>query len=211
MKRIMFLAVILWIIATVVTAAVMPDSHKTNKDMTNNDKKTLVVYFSYTAGNTKRIAEKVSKTLGADIVALEPEIPYPTDYDKVVEQGEQEVKDNYRPKLKPLSVNLANYDRIVIGSPTWWYAPAPVVMSFFVGNDLHGKTVVPFMTNAGWPGHVLNDMTEAAVHSGAKVDRGHEFQFSASDNHRNEMTTPESELDKWIDSLKTRAANDRKE
>lgn len=211
MKRIMFLAVILWIIATVVTAAVMPDSHKTNKDMTNNDKKTLVVYFSYTAGNTKRIAEKVSKTLGADIVALEPETPYPTDYDKVVEQGEQEVKDNYRPKLKPLSVNLANYDRIVIGSPTWWYAPAPVVMSFLVGNDLHGKTVVPFMTNAGWPGHVLKDMTEAAVHSGAKVDRGHEFQFSASDNHRHEMTTPESELDKWIDSLKTRAANDRKE
>ena len=169
--------------------------------MENKDK-TLVVYFSYTAGNTKVIAEKVSKALGADIVALEPEVPYSTDYDKVVEQGEEEVKRGYRPKLKPLGVNLNDYSRIIIGSPTWWYSPAPVVMSFLEGHDLHGKTVVPFMTNAGWPGHVIKDMTEAAEHSGAKVENGHEFRFSASNGHRNEMKTPEVELDKWIESLK---------
>lgn len=48
-------------------------------------KKTLVVYFSYTTGNTKRIAEKISKVLNADMDVLEPEIPYSKDYDKVVE------------------------------------------------------------------------------------------------------------------------------
>lgn len=164
--------------------------------------KTLVVYFSYTAGNTKNIAEKVSKALGADIVALEPEVPYSRDYNKVVEQGEEEVRSGYRPKLKPLGVNLNDYGRIIIGSPTWWYAPAPPVMSFLEGNDFHGKTVVPFMTNAGWSGHVIKDMTEAAERSGAKVENSHEFRFSPSTGHRNEMTTPESELEKWIDSLK---------
>lgn len=163
--------------------------------------KTLVVYFSYTAGNTKRIAEKVSAALHADIVALEPVTPYAQDYNKVVEQGEDEVRRGYRPTLKPLGVNLGDYDRIVVGSPTWWYAPAPVVMSFLEGNDLRGKTVVPFMTNAGWPGHVIKDMTAAAERSGARVENGHEFRFSASNGHRDEMKTPESELDKWIASL----------
>lgn len=169
--------------------------------MENKDK-TLVVYFSYTAGNTKRIAEKTAKALGADIVELEPVVAYPRDYDKVVEQGEEEVKRGFRPRLKPLGVDLNNYSRIIIGSPTWWYAPAPVVMSFLEGNDLRGKTVVPFMTNAGWPGHVIKDMTAAASQSGASVEKSHEFCFSASNGHRGEMTTPESELDQWIESLK---------
>lgn len=66
--------------------------------MENKDK-TLVVYFSYTAGNTKRIAEKTAKALGADIVELEPVVAYPRDYDKVVEQGEEEVKRGFRPRL----------------------------------------------------------------------------------------------------------------
>ena len=93
-------------------------------------KKTLVVYFSYTTGNTKRIAEKISKVLNADMDVLEPELPYSKDYDKVVEQGEEEVQTGYRPKLRPLHHLLRNYDRIIVGSPTWWYSPAPVVMSF---------------------------------------------------------------------------------
>lgn len=104
--------------------------------MEGNDK-TLVVFFSYTAGNTKKIAEKVSKAISGDIVALEPEVPYSRDYNEVVEQGEEEVKKGYRPKLKPLDVNLNNYSRIIVGSPTWWYAPAPAIMSFLDGNDFH--------------------------------------------------------------------------
>lgn len=37
--------------------------------------KTLIVYFSYTAGNTKRIAEKIQQTIGGDLVCLEPVKP----------------------------------------------------------------------------------------------------------------------------------------
>lgn len=168
----------------------------------DSTKKTLVVYYSYTAGNTKGIAQQVSKALGADIIALEPETPYSTDYDKVVEQGQDEVNRGYRPKLKPLGVDLANYSRIIVGSPTWWYAPAPVVMSFLEGNDLKGKTVVPFLTNAGWPGHAIKDMTDAAQKNGARVEKSHAFRFSSSMNERSKMVTPQKELTDWIDSLK---------
>ncbi len=172
------------------------------KDTMDSTNKTLVVYFSYTTGNTKGIAEQVAKSLGADIIALEPQTPYSTDYDKVVEQGQDEVNRGFRPKLKPLGINLKDYSRVIVGSPTWWYAPAPVVMSFLEGNDLTGKTVVPFLTNAGWPGHAIKDMTEAAKKSGATVEKSHAFRFSSSMSERDKMTTPQKELTDWINSLK---------
>ena len=174
---------------------------KTNEEKTMEQQKTLVVYFSYTVGNTKRIAEKVAKALGADIAPLEPVKPYSKDYEQVVRQGQDEVERGYRPELKPLGVNLADYDRIIVGTPTWWYAPAPVVMSFLEGSNLKGKTVIPFMTNAGWPGHVIKDMTQAAEKSGAVVEHAHEFRFSSDPSRFKEMKTSEAELDKWIASL----------
>ncbi|MGI6224096.1 MAG: flavodoxin family protein [Prevotella sp.] len=170
------------------------------KNKTNN--KTLVVYFSYTIGNTKAIAIRIANALHADLEELQPVKPYSRDYDTVVEQGEREVQQGFLPPLKPLKVNVADYDRIIVGSPTWWYEPAPVVMSFLRQTNLKGKTVVPFMTNAGWPGNVIRSMTQAAQSSGASVVNSHEFRFSAASGKRDEMKTSQRELDLWIDSLK---------
>jgi cobalamin biosynthesis Co2+ chelatase CbiK len=33
---------------------------------------------------------------------------------------------------------------------------------FLSGNDFKRKSVIPFMTNAGWPGTVINDMASEA-------------------------------------------------
>lgn len=53
------------------------------------------------------------------------------------------------PQINPISVNLADYDVIAIGTPTWWYTMAPAVLTFLTTNDFTGKTVIPFMTNGG--------------------------------------------------------------
>ncbi len=53
------------------------------KNITNwraNKIKTLVVYYSFT-GNSKEIAEYVKDKLNADIIELEPKIPFSDDYD----------------------------------------------------------------------------------------------------------------------------------
>lgn len=173
------------------------DGQSEKKDM-----KTLTVYFSFTAGNTKRIAEKVHSAVGGDIIRLETVKPYPKDYSTAVSQGEDEVKRSFKPELKPLVVELSNYDRIIIGTPTWWYRMSPAVLSFISGNDFTGKTVVPFMTNAGWPGTVIEDMTTIAEKQGAKVENGHEFRFSSDERHYDRMETSEKELNDWINSLK---------
>ena len=92
--------------------------------------KTLTVYYSFTAGNTKRIAERVQQAIGGDIVRLETVKPYPSDYQETVSQGNEEVKRGYKPALKPLGVDINDYDRIIVGTPTWWYKMVPAVLSF---------------------------------------------------------------------------------
>ena len=58
------------------------------------------------------------------------------------------------------------------------------------------------MTNAGWPGSVLKDMTALAEKHGAKGKNGHEFRFNSNEKQYDQMETPDEELTEWIDSLK---------
>lgn len=164
--------------------------------------KTLVVYFSYTIGNTKGIAERVHNAVGGDIVRLETVIPYSDNYDEVVKQGQREVESGHKPELKPLGVDVQDYDRIIVGTPTWWYKMSPAVLSFLSGNDFTDKTVVLFSTNAGWPGTAIKDMTAVAERNGANVADGHEFKFSSDEKSFDKMVTSEEELNEWIEGLK---------
>ena len=118
-------------------------------------KKLLIVYYSWSNGNTERIAKKLQSVAGGDLLKIDTAVPYSGSYDDVVDQGQREVNQGYEPELKPLNVNPADYDVIAVGTPTWWYTMAPAVKTFLHKNTFAGKTVVPFMTNGGWPGHVI--------------------------------------------------------
>ena len=78
-----------------------------------------------------------------------------------------ETQNKVCPSIKPLDKDPAYYDRIVLGTPTWWYTMAPAVRTFLTETDLTGKELVLFATHGGWPGHVLADMKACA--KGAKV------------------------------------------
>ena len=54
------------------------------------------------------------------------------------------------------------------------------------------------MTNAGWPGTVLKDMTAAAKASGANVLPGLEVRFDSGSN----QLTPDADLSAWLKSLR---------
>ena len=77
-------------------------------------KKMLVVYYSWSCGNTERIAKKLSATTGADIERIETVKPYTGSYDNVVNQGQQEVNSGYCPEIKPLKADLSKYDVIAL-------------------------------------------------------------------------------------------------
>lgn len=161
-------------------------------------KRVLTVYYSWSNGNTERIAKMLQKEIGGDIVRIDTITPYEGSYEDVVNQGQEEVQRGYEPEIKPLGVNISDYDVIAVGTPTWWYTMAPAVLTFLHTESFADKTVVPFMTNAGWPGNVIKDMKTAC--KGADIKYEMEIQFDSTGGSR--LETPMEDITKWIQNVK---------
>lgn len=97
-------------------------------------KKLLIVYYSWSNGNTERVAKELQSIAGGDILRIDTAVPYSGSYNDVVDQGQREVEQGFEPELKPIGVNPADYDVIAVGTPTWWYTMAPAVLTFLRGD-----------------------------------------------------------------------------
>ena len=161
-------------------------------------KRALTVYYSWSNGNTERIAKMLQKEIGGDIVRIDTITPYEGSYDDVVNQGQEEVQRGFEPEIKPLGVNISDYDVIAVGTPTWWYTMAPAVLTFLHTESFADKTVIPFMTNAGWPGNVIKDMKTAC--KGADIKYEMEIQFDSTGGSR--LETPMEDITKWMQNVK---------
>ena len=164
-------------------------------------KKMLVCYYSLSNGNTEGIAEQLAGACDADLLKIETAEPYPEDYDDVVTQGQREVNAGFEPELEPLELDPADYEVVAVGTPTWWYTMAPAVKSFLAQVDLSGKLVVPFQTNGGWPGSVIDDIREACP--GAAFGPSAEVQFDSTGGAR--QVTPQAQVDAWVAAVKAAA------
>lgn len=161
-------------------------------------KKLLTVYYSWSNGNTERIAKQLQSVAGGDLLRIDTAVPYTGSYNDVVDQGQREVNAGYEPALKPVDLDLSAYDVIAVGTPTWWYTMAPAVLTFLHSQNWAGKTVVPFMTNGGWPGHVIKDMKKACPGANFACD----FQVKFDSNGGDRLETPQAQIDAWTQSVK---------
>lgn len=159
---------------------------------------TIIIFYSQACGNTRRIAEMIQEDTGYDMAQIETVEPYTGSYQKIVDQGQKEVNQGYMPKLKPLAINFEEYDTVIIGTPTWWYTMAPAVRTFLTDNNWNRKTVIPFQTHGGWPGHAIRDMKELCA--GAVFANEKKIQFDSTGGDK--MVTEDTELRTWITSLK---------
>jgi flavodoxin len=108
----------------------------------------IVAYFSH-SGNTRVIANYIHEAAGGDIFEIEPVDPYPTDYNKCVEQARKELREEFKPELQSKVENMEDYDVVFVGYPNWWgTVPRPVAV-FLSAYDFAGKTIVPFCTHGG--------------------------------------------------------------
>lgn len=155
--------------------------------------KSIVIYYSY-GGNTRKIAEKIQKELKADAAEIETVKPYIGSYNDVVNQGQREVDSGFMPGIKPLKVDLDQYDTVILGTPVWWYTYAPAMKTFLHSADLSGKRVHPFATNGGWIGHTFKDFKKAC--SGAEVHSGLNIRFN-----EDEQLTSEADIRRWIQKI----------
>ena len=109
--------------------------------------KTLVVYFSW-GGNTRVTAEYVREILNADIFEIIPANIYPSDYNATVNQYRRERESSTLPRLAN-SINISQYDTIILGYPNWGSDLPLVVKSFLSSNNFTGKRIVPLCTHGG--------------------------------------------------------------
>lgn len=154
-------------------------------------KKLEIVYYSWSNGNTERIAKTLQEIAGGDLEKIDTAVPYTGSCDAAVEQGREEVRRGYEPELKPFSMNLEQYDVIAAGTPTWWYTMAPAVRTFLHSQNWNGKTVIPFMINGGWPGYVIRDMKAACAATAC------EMQVAFDSEGGSHLEIPEEEIYAW--------------
>lgn len=159
--------------------------------------KTLVVYYSFT-GNSKSVAEYAKSKLQADILELEPQIPFSDDYDEVVDEWQNnDIKRDV--EIKPINVDLNQYNKIVLITCVWWYGISPVMKKFLKENDLSGKDIIVSACDAGWLGHSFKDYKQLLPNSNIKGEL--DLVFGAETNNRKEMKTTYEEIDSWIEKL----------
>ncbi len=145
-----------------------------------NGARTLIAYFTR-SGNTRVIAGLLQRDLRADLFEIEPATPYPADYEATVTQATRERDSRFEPPLKATIPNLAAYDTIYLGFPTWGETAPPIIRSLLTAHDLSGKAVRPFITHGGYgPGSSL-----AVLKAGApKADVREAFVLEADQERR---------------------------
>lgn len=157
--------------------------------------KKLIVYFSYT-GNTRMIANKIKEKLDCDILEIETVKPYSKDYDTVVNDEQNSEASNHLPEIKQINIDLSDYDTIILGTPVWWYRPCPAIRTFLTENDLDGKTIIPFATNAGWLGRTFNEIKKLCPNSRIENEMNIVFE-----SYSDKLKTDEREIDNFINVL----------
>ena len=110
--------------------------------------KTLIVYYSL-GGNTDFAAKRVAGAIGADTLRLEPVNAYPDSGFRKFFWGGKSAVMAETPALKPYSLRLADYDRVVFGFPVWAGNVTPPIRSFVKENDLSGKRLAAFACQSG--------------------------------------------------------------
>lgn len=118
---------------------------KKNVEEVSSQPKVLVVYYSQT-GATKSVAEEIQKQLGADIEAIELEVPYDGNFEQTIERCQKEKEENVLPVVKSLKANLDDYDLIFLGYPVWFGTYATPIASLINDQKFAGKQVVTFCT-----------------------------------------------------------------
>ena len=121
--------------------------------------KALVVYYSL-EGNCKFIAEEIKKETGADILELKPVNDISKKgFFRYFSGGYQALREK-KPELKPVNIDLSQYDIIFLGAPVWAQRFAPTINTFISGNQFSGKKIALFCTSGSGNTKALGKMKE---------------------------------------------------
>jgi flavodoxin len=103
----------------------------------------LVLYYSR-SGNTEAMAREMARRFQADIIKLTSE-SYTLDFKGWINANLDAWNQNPA-VIGPETIDISNYNLIILGSPIWYFRPAPPLWTFVEKNNFQGKAVVLFNT-----------------------------------------------------------------
>lgn len=158
--------------------------------------KVLIVCYSY-SGNSLKIADYVKDITGGDLLELKPKVPFSNDYDEVVEEWQNnDIKRDV--EIEKITIDIKDYQKIVLITCVWWYGIAPVMKRFLKEYDLAGKDIIVAASNAGWIGHAFKDYDNLLNNSNIK---GYLDLVFSSGEDRSLLKTEYKDINEWINKL----------
>lgn len=113
--------------------------------------KNLIAYFS-ASGVTKKAAENLNTIIDSDIFEIEPKVEYTSsdlNWNDKNSRSSIEMNDkSSRPEIKN-TVDVNNYDTIILGFPVWWYTAPTIINTFIEENNINNKNIYVFVTSGG--------------------------------------------------------------
>ena len=80
-----------------------------------------------------------------------------------------------------------------------YYERIGLIHTILNQNDLSGKNIKPFATNAGWIGRTFIEIKKLCPNS--KVEDGLNILYDAGDYRTRKLITSLDEIDNWINTL----------
>ena len=116
------------------------------------------------------------------------------DHQALIDDAQEEQRQNARPEIKNKINNFDDYDTIFIGYPIWWSDLPQILYTFLESYDFTGKNVYLFSTNggsglSGTVSTITNKLSGANVNSNA-------FKL-----HRNSMEDAPEEVETWLKQI----------
>lgn len=108
--------------------------------------KKLVVFYSL-SGKTEIVAKTIAKELKADHCRVE-EIRKRNRFLAYLTGSFAAMRDKCS-EIKPVALNVHDYDLILLGSPIWASKPVPAINAFISNTDFKNKEVIAFFTMGG--------------------------------------------------------------
>ena len=160
----------------------------------------LIVYYSL-EGNTKLIAEMISKEIECDVIELQPKKEYAKGRISKYFGGGRSVLIKEKPDLVNSYKDIKEYDNIFIGTPVWCGTYAPPLNTFLdkCAKDLRNKSIALFACHGGGGADkCFTNFTKALNNS--NIVGSIDFK----DPLKNDKTEIRVGVKKWISDLKVR-------
>lgn len=128
------------------------------------DSQVAVIYFSR-SGNTAVMAKTIAEIFNADLINIDA-----SKY-KIGFWGLAEAAGSYQNQeveIDPKELDLSKYKTVFLGSPIWFYRPAPPIFEFAKNNEFDDKEVVLFNSyNSNFGQNHIDEFESIVMKNGA--------------------------------------------